>query len=249
MEIANLLFNNNFIKILVDSLPCGFLVVDKDGRVQVVNNILERVLKVSKKAAVGKGTGNALGCLHVTDHPRGCGYGECCKDCEIPKLTFNSISTNQTQKTRAHFKILIDGQVRDLTILISASPFTFDDEVFCILIIEDLGRLKAFTPNNTRKGFRGIVGQSNNMQELFDTIRQIARTDAPVLIQGESGTGKELVALAIHKESFRTSNHFVPVNCGALPEGLLETELFGHVKGAFTGAHRDRKGRFEIADG
>jgi transcriptional regulator with PAS, ATPase and Fis domain len=87
------------------------------------------------------------------------------------------------------------------------------------------------------------------MQELFDTIRQVARTDAAVLIQGESGTGKELVALATHKESPRASNHFIPVNCGALPEGLLESELFGHIKGAFTGAHRDRKGRFELADG
>ncbi|MGW8301148.1 MAG: sigma-54 interaction domain-containing protein [Desulfobacterales bacterium] len=249
IEFANLLHNNNFVKTLVDSLPCGFLVVDKDGRVQLVNNILERVLKVSKKAAVGKGTGNALGCLHVSDHPSGCGFGECCKDCEVQKLTFDSLSTNQSQRTRAQLKIIIDGQVRDLTLLISASPFTLDDERFCILIIEDLVTLRAFTPTDTRKGFRGIVGQSDSMLELFATIRQIARTDAPVLIQGESGTGKELVALAVHKESPRARNHFVPVNCAALPEGLLETELFGHVKGAFTGAHRDRKGRFEIADG
>lgn len=249
MEIANLLLNNNFAKTLVDSLPCGFLVVDQEGRVQIVNNILERVLKVSKKAAVGKGTGTALGCLHVTDHPKGCGFGECCKDCEVHQLTFDSLSTNQAQRTRAQLKIIIDGQVRDLTLLISASPFTIDDEVFCILIIEDLGTLRAFKPTDTGKGFRGIVGQSSNMRELFDTIRQIAGTDAAVLIQGESGTGKELAALAVHKESSRARNHFVPVNCEALPEGLLETELFGHVKGAFTGAHRDRKGRFEIADG
>lgn len=105
------------------------------------------------------------------------------------------------------------------------------------------------SPPDTRNGFRGIVGRDEKMQELFDTIRQVARTDASVLIQGETGTGKELVALAIHKESPRARKHFVPINCGALPEGLLETELFGHVKGAFTGAIREKKGRFELADG
>jgi transcriptional regulator with GAF, ATPase, and Fis domain len=139
--------------------------------------------------------------------------------------------------------------VRDLDLLISAFPFTLNDELFSILLIENISTLKAFVPDDTTEGFRGIVGRSSNMQELFDTIRQVARTDAPVLVQGESGTGKELVALAVHKESSRARNNFVPVNCGALPEGLLETELFGHVKGAFTGAHRDRKGRFELADG
>jgi len=116
-------------------------------------------------------------------------------------------------------------------------------------MIENLSTISAFAPKETREGFWGLVGSSPKMLELFDTIRQVARTNAAVLIQGESGTGKELAALAVHKESKRAHNHFVPINCGALPEGLLETELFGHVKGSFTGAHRDRKGRFELADG
>jgi transcriptional regulator with PAS, ATPase and Fis domain len=247
--IANFLRENSFARTLVDSLPCGLLVVDKHGHVQAVNNILENVLKVSKKTAVGKGTGNALGCLCVAEQPKGCGSGESCNGCEIQKLTFTALSTNRQQRTRTHSQIIIDGQVRDLDILISAFPFTLNDELFSILIIENTSTLKAFVPDDTIEGFRGIVGRSSNMQELFDTVRQVARTDAPVLVQGESGTGKELVALAVHKESSRARHNFVPVNCGALPEGLLETELFGHVKGAFTGAHRDRKGRFELADG
>ncbi len=101
----------------------------------------------------------------------------------------------------------------------------------------------------TEQSFAGIVGRDAKMLELFDTIKEVAQTNLPVLIQGESGTGKELVAAAIHNEGPLAEKPFVPVNCGALPEGILESELFGHVKGAFTGAVRDRKGRFELADG
>lgn len=99
------------------------------------------------------------------------------------------------------------------------------------------------------KSFRGIIGYNAAMLDVIELIRDLADTDFPVLIYGESGTGKELVASAIHNESSRAGKLFVPVNCGALSESLLESELFGYVKGAFTGAARDRKGRFELADG
>ncbi len=99
------------------------------------------------------------------------------------------------------------------------------------------------------KQFSGIVGNSPAMLELYETIQDVANSDIPVLIQGESGTGKELVAAAIHNESHRSERLFVPINCAALPDSLLESELFGHVRGAFTGAIRDKKGRFELADG
>jgi transcriptional regulator with GAF, ATPase, and Fis domain len=101
----------------------------------------------------------------------------------------------------------------------------------------------------TEQSFAGIVGHDPKMLELFETVKEVAEVGVPVLIQGESGTGKELVAAAIHNEGPSANKPFVPVNCGALPEGVLESELFGHVKGAFTGATDDRKGRFELADG
>ncbi|MFW6162677.1 MAG: sigma-54-dependent transcriptional regulator [Planctomycetota bacterium] len=100
-----------------------------------------------------------------------------------------------------------------------------------------------------RYGFENIVGNNPRIVRLLDTLRQIAPTNATVLIYGESGTGKELVARAIHNNSRRRQNRFVALNCGALSEGILESELFGHTKGAFTGATEARQGRFEYADG
>ena len=98
-------------------------------------------------------------------------------------------------------------------------------------------------------GFGGLLGMSAAMQPVFDTIRKVSTSDAPVLILGESGTGKEMVARAIHNRSNRRNKPFVAINCGAIPETLLESELFGHEKGAFTGAHVLRKGRVELAHG
>jgi two-component system NtrC family response regulator len=100
-----------------------------------------------------------------------------------------------------------------------------------------------------RHRVEGIVGDSGRMQEVLSLVRRVAGSDATVLIRGESGTGKELIARAIHHASPRAAGPFVAVNCAALPEGLLESELFGHERGAFTGAAATRKGRFELADG
>ncbi len=97
--------------------------------------------------------------------------------------------------------------------------------------------------------FEGIVGKSRQMQEIFGTIENIAGTSSTVLLLGESGTGKELVARAVHKRSKRSEKPFVVINCAALPENLLESELFGHKRGSFTGAIADKKGLFEEADG
>ncbi|HHL40648.1 MAG TPA: PEP-CTERM-box response regulator transcription factor [Deltaproteobacteria bacterium] len=100
-----------------------------------------------------------------------------------------------------------------------------------------------------QQGFSAIIGSCRPMQKIFDAVRKVATTDVPVLVTGESGTGKELVAMAIHKQSARQGKPFVPINCGAIPETLMESELFGHEKGAFTGAHVQRKGKVEQADG
>jgi two-component system NtrC family response regulator len=100
-----------------------------------------------------------------------------------------------------------------------------------------------------RDTFEGMLGTSPQMLEVFAAIRKVATTDAPVLVLGESGTGKEMAALAVHRRSARKGGPFVAINCGAIPESLLESELFGHEKGAFTGAHMQRQGRIEMATG
>jgi two-component system response regulator PilR (NtrC family) len=98
-------------------------------------------------------------------------------------------------------------------------------------------------------GFGHIIGSSSSMLRVFELIKRVSKLNVNVLISGESGTGKELVALAIHHSGIRHGGPFVPVNCGALPEHLIESDLFGHRRGAFTGALRDKKGLFEVADG
>ena len=100
-----------------------------------------------------------------------------------------------------------------------------------------------------RSDFRTIVGSSPQMAKVFDIVRKVAATEASVLITGESGTGKELIARSLHAGSSRATGPFVAINCAAIPSNLLESELFGHVKGAFTGAIKDKSGKFQIADG
>jgi DNA-binding NtrC family response regulator len=100
-----------------------------------------------------------------------------------------------------------------------------------------------------RYGFRNIIGKSAAMQQVFDLVRQVAPSRSTILIEGESGTGKELVAKAIHAASGRAEAPFVAINCGNIPSELLESELFGHVRGAYTGATAAKKGLFEVADG
>ncbi len=114
-------------------------------------------------------------------------------------------------------------------------------------LVEENQRLKRSL--RERFSFQNIIGKSSSMQQVFDLITQVAPRRSTILIQGESGTGKELVAKAIHASSGRADAPFVAINCGNIPSDLLESELFGHVRGAFTGATSSKKGLFEVADG
>jgi DNA-binding NtrC family response regulator len=133
-----------------------------------------------------------------------------------------------------------------------SKPFT--DEELCSAVRRGLDKLHIrragrAQPRRLEPGLYALMGNSEPMQRIFDEIAKAASTTATVLISGESGTGKELVARAIHYNSPRASAPFIPVNCGGIPEGLLESELFGYVRGAFTGASESRAGFFQTADG
>ena len=132
----------------------------------------------------------------------------------------------------------------------------FEPEYLLVLVEKLLNQKKIIEENimlkeqiSKRVRYQDLIGASSCMQELFEIIEEVASVDSPVLIRGETGTGKELVAKAIHAKSERKFGPFVAINCGAFPENLLETELFGYEAGAFTGAVKTRKGRLELAHG
>ena len=144
-----------------------------------------------------------------------------------------------------------DGRGREHRLVISTRVLRDADgtEQGLVAILRDVTELEALRGRQERKGFGGMIGRNHLMQGIYQLIEDLSDSDATILILGESGTGKERVAEAIHHHSLRADGPFVKVNCSALSEGLLESELFGHVKGAFTGAIRDKVGRFEQAVG
>jgi len=247
---TNLADSRRFLTTLFDAIPCGVIVVDEHRMIRAANEIFARATGLQPDAAIGTCEGAAIGCLNAA-------VGHChsvdvltdaCKICEARQLAAGAISSGETRRGKVHFQIAVEGRVEDVALTLTAAPFESEQGRFAIVIIEDISRLERFQQPDTAATTLGMVGGDSSMLELFDTIRQVGPLDVPVLILGESGTGKELVANALHAESTRCGELLVPVNCGALPDGLLESELFGHVKGAFTGAVRDKKGRFELAD-
>ncbi|MBW2427640.1 MAG: sigma 54-interacting transcriptional regulator [Deltaproteobacteria bacterium] len=248
-DISKAFKENNLTSELLNALPCGILIITENGAVVKLNNTIENLFGVKNAEVIGKGFGKALCCINSCDVPVECGSDDGCKVCEVRKLALMALYNNEKKRRRVSLQVNIDRHIKDVTFMLCAAPFKFKRDRLSILTIEDITNLKPILPPPNTEGLHGFVCQDKKMKALCETVKQIAQTDAPILIQGESGTGKELVAQAIHKESRRTHKRFVTVNCGALPEGLLESELFGHVKGAFTGALYNKKGRFELADG
>jgi len=169
--------------------------------------------------------------------------------CEAWEIARLAASENEVKKSSIGVEVEVEDTVHSILVGLRATALRVGGERFTILALEGLDRVRDYELWAGERGIHGILGTDPKMFELFETICRVARTNVPVLIQGESGSGKDMVAEALHRESPRRDGPMVPVNCGALPTGLIESELFGHVKGAFTGAIRHKPGRFELARG
>jgi len=238
------------LRTILEAVPCAILIMDEHLMVKTVNGASQQTFGISETVIVNQRWCDALRCIHAEKTPNAGEFSENCTACQVKNTALTALSGTETQRVRTSFEFFIDGQIQKRLLSISAAPIEYEQKKMAVLTVEDITELSYLRQRlKIEHSFAGIVGRDEKMLELYDAIRELAESNAPVLIQGESGTGKELVASAIHNEGPRQHKKFVPVNCGALPDGLLESELFGHCKGSFTGAIRDKKGRFELANG
>ena len=238
------LWNVNFLNQILDTMAEGLFTLDDQGIITSWNKSMEKITGYSEQEAVGD-TCSLIECSR-------CFGKECPAD-------INKCGVMKHGKTEAKECFVKHKNGHNIAVIKNARLARDDNDQILGIVetITDLTELKKIkktadeAQKKLKKAYRlgNIIGKSAVMQNVFDAIRAVANSRATVLIQGESGTGKELVAKAIHYTGADSSGPLIIVNCSALSETLLESELFGHVKGAFTGAHRDRKGRFEEADG
>ncbi len=245
-DLSTLLHESNLVQPLLDSIACGVMILDQHAQVVTINKALEAIIGPAHQFNK-KGAGQSIGCIWALDETNGCGHIEPCHDCKMRRMVLSAINQKKTINGKAPLELFVNGHAKQVTLQLNVAPFFVHNRRFVVMTIVDIRPLKPAPSTHSENSFHNIIGKDPKIQTLFKSIRKVAATDAAVLIQGESGTGKEMVAAAIHKESHRHNRPFVPCNCGALPEGVVESELFGHVKGAFTNAIKDKKGRFELA--
>ncbi|MFW5837966.1 MAG: sigma 54-interacting transcriptional regulator, partial [Desulfovibrionaceae bacterium] len=222
------------LQAIFQSLPDAVVTVDRDLRVLETNETLEMICGLAEEALPGR-------VLSESERYAGC---HCHEVLGAVLRTRQSFGEQRFTCRR--------GKVPGQCVALRATPLQDETGDFAgaVLLVRDVTRLADLEARaDQRRGLGRLVGRSEAMQQLFDMIDQLAPVDTTVLLTGESGTGKELVAEALHDQGPRASGPLVKVNCSALAESLLESELFGHVRGAFSGAERDKVGRFEAAQG
>lgn len=226
-------FPNNFTQDILDSLAEGVFTVDKNFRISSFNQAAEKITGYSRQEVLGQYCKN----IFATDR--------CVTECPIANVL-------QAGKNIQEIENVIQTKTgKDIPIKINAAIFKNGDTqpIGGVISFRDMSYLSKIENCMQKQAqFHGIIGQNKDMREIYTLIKEIASTHSSVLIQGESGTGKELVANAIQAESNRSDNPYIKVNCSVFPPQLLSSELFGHVRGAFTDAKNNRIGRFEMAN-
>jgi sigma-54 dependent transcriptional regulator, acetoin dehydrogenase operon transcriptional activator AcoR len=219
---------------ILDNFPDGIIAHDVNRKIVYFNRAAEEITDFSSLDVMGKDCHEAFGTPFC---------GEMCAFRDGPPLHWQDRFYPLNIVTR-------DGNPRRVELTVTGMYDEAGTFVGVIAVLKDVTDITGLRMQlGQLRSFSGIIGHSPEMIHVFEQIQVLATNDYPVHITGETGTGKEMVAAALHNESRRGGGPFVTVNCAALPEGVLESELFGHVKGAFTGALRDKKGRFELAHG
>ncbi len=219
--------------LIFDSIKEGVFTVDETFCITSFNAEAERITGINRNEAIGRKCHEVL---KASICQTGCAMRE------------SMVSGEPRQDVRVD---VLNANMETIPIVVSTAALKDKQGqlVGAVEIFRDRSDVETLLSElSGRRRFRDIVGQSRAMQEIFALIPKVAESDAPILVTGPSGTGKELVAQAIHNLSPRKDKPFIRVNCGALPDTLLESELFGHVKGAFTGAVQSKPGRFQQAD-
>jgi two-component system, NtrC family, response regulator HydG len=236
--------HSQYWETVIDTMMDGLMVVDPEGIIVAINKAMEQVTGYSRQELIGQSC-SVLDCdTCFSSRARGED-----KHCELfKKGQVRRCKCVLRRKDGRSLHVLKNAAIlKDGAGTVIGGVETLTDLSEVVAKEKVISRLRREL--GSKDGFHGILGKSLAMRRVFDLTASAAQSEAPVVIYGESGTGKELVAAAIHRLSMRHKGPFVKVNCAALNESLLESELFGHVKGAFTGADRTRTGRFEAASG
>ena len=227
-------YEERSLKIILDNLDVGIFTVNRGGYITFFNHKAEKISGYDRRQVLGKSCSSIFGKSESNDLLF---LRESIKKGIKQSIRQGEIISSAGEKVPVRAKVIALKNEKDAIVggLATFHDLTLEHQLDQVI--------------SDRYTFHDMIGKSPEMQKVFETVSVIAETDATILIEGPTGTGKDLLAKVIHSSSQRASCPFVKVNCAAIPDNLLESEMFGYVKGAFTGADRDKPGRFNEADG